>query len=154
MVAEATPDSLIIRSAALFGPWDVRNVVTRTLLALSAGTPCWLPQDVVVSPTYVPDLVHTALNLLIDRAAGTWHVVTPGAISWFDFVRRAAACSGVSTDALRPCEQSDLQAPAERPRYGVLTSTRGIPMPPLDDALERYGRWFHRRFVDLASVCP
>ena len=43
-----------------------------------------------MSPTYVPDLVHEALNLLIDGGTGLWHVVNPGSLSWRDFARLIA----------------------------------------------------------------
>ena len=38
--------------------------------------------DVVISPTYVPDLTHAALDLLIDGEGGLWHLANQGAVSW------------------------------------------------------------------------
>ena len=47
-----------------------------------------------MSPTYVPDLVDRALDLLIDGAAGVWHLANAGAVSWLEFARMAAVAAG------------------------------------------------------------
>ena len=54
----------------------------------------------IVSPTYVPDLVHEVLNLLIDGAAGLWHLANPGALSWDDLALRAARLAGYDEDLI------------------------------------------------------
>ena len=43
---------------------------------LSRGEHWVAPEDQVVSPTYVPDLVSTALDLLMDGERGLWHLAT------------------------------------------------------------------------------
>ena len=48
-----------------------------------------------MTPTYVPDLVNTCLDLLIDRECGVWHLSNGDAMSWADLARRAAAAAGV-----------------------------------------------------------
>lgn len=76
------PSALMVRSSAFFGPWDQHNFLTCTLRALAAGQLFTAAIDLVVSPTYVPDLVHTCLDLLIDRESGIWHLSNCGALSW------------------------------------------------------------------------
>ena len=46
--------------------------------------------DYVVSPTYVPDLVHANLDLLLDDARGIWHLANPGAVTWSELALIAA----------------------------------------------------------------
>jgi dTDP-4-dehydrorhamnose reductase len=46
--------------------------------------------DVVISPTYVPDLVHASLDLLIDGEKGLWHLANNGALTWADLARETA----------------------------------------------------------------
>ena len=67
------PDAFVVRTAAFFGDQDEHNFVTRALRSLAAGEPYTAISDVVVSPTYVPDLVDAMLDLLIDRERGIWH---------------------------------------------------------------------------------
>jgi dTDP-4-dehydrorhamnose reductase len=36
----------------------------------------------LMSPTYVPDLVNAALDLLVDEEKGIWHLCNDGLVSW------------------------------------------------------------------------
>jgi dTDP-4-dehydrorhamnose reductase len=137
-VLKALPNALVIRTSAFFGPWDEHNFVTVALRALASGKRFPAANDSVVSPTYVPDLVHAALDLLIDGESGIWHLANSGETTWFDLARRAAELSGLDASLIdaRPMESFDL--PARRPSYSVLCSERGTLMQPLDDALSTY----------------
>jgi dTDP-4-dehydrorhamnose reductase len=139
-VLEAHPSALVVRTSAFFGPWDEYNFVTVALRELAAGHAFTAADDATVSPTYVPDLVNACLDLLIDGERGIWHLATPGAVTWAELARRAAALAGVDAGRLecRPTREMGLVAP--RPLYNVLGSERGWPLPPLDDALGRYVR--------------
>ncbi len=132
------PDALVVRTSAFFGPWDVHNFVYHALCALSVGEEFVAAADAWVSPTYVPDLVHTCLDLLIDGERGIWHLANTGCVTWFEFARRAADCARVSPLTLRASASADLGYAAARPAATPLSSERGWPMPSLDDALARY----------------
>jgi len=94
----------------------------------------------VVSPTYVPDLVHASLDLLIDGERGVWHLANGGAVTWADFARRAAALAGLDAALVRGRPTASLKLAAARPLYSALGSERGALLPPLDDALSRFVR--------------
>jgi dTDP-4-dehydrorhamnose reductase len=128
------PEALIARTSAFFGPWDDANFVTGTLRTLAAGDTVVVP-DQVVSPTYVPDLVDAALDLLIDGESGIWHLANHGAVSWYDLARMVAEMGSLVRPSIRLYE-GDL--PARRPAYSVLESEHGRLLPDLGDALERY----------------
>jgi dTDP-4-dehydrorhamnose reductase len=132
------PEALVIRTSALFGPWDEGNFITRTLRALAERRTVRVADDEVVSPTYVVDLVHAALDLLIDRESGVWHLANRGALSWADFARTAAELAGMDCDPIEARPGRMLRPKARRPRYSVLGSERGSLMPTLEDALLRY----------------
>jgi dTDP-4-dehydrorhamnose reductase len=139
-VLEILPTALIIRTSALFGPWDGANFITRTLRALEEGRHIVAADDEFVSPTYVVDLVHTVLDLLIDREVGVWHLANQGAITWAALAERAAELSGVESGGIEPRPAYSLGRKARRPRYSVLGSERGGLMSTLEDALQRYVR--------------
>jgi dTDP-4-dehydrorhamnose reductase len=139
-VLSALPDALMIRTSAFFGPWDQYNFVTVALRALASGERFTAAGDALVSPTYVPDLVHAALDLLIDDESGIWHLANTGAISWADFARRAATLAGLDASLVTARSTNSLNLPAPRPLYSVLASERGNLLPTLDDALARYLR--------------
>jgi dTDP-4-dehydrorhamnose reductase len=135
---EACPSALMIRTSAFFGPWDWYNFVTLALSALERGEPWVAATDSIVSPTYVPDLVSSTLDLLIDGESGLWHLATPSAVSWAQLARLAADCMGVDTTTLVERPSSEMGWLAPRPTYSAMSSERGILLPALDRALERY----------------
>jgi len=137
-VMEADPQALVIRTSAFFGPWDQHNFVTQALNALDAGQPFQAVGDLLVSPTYVPDLVNVSLDLLIDRECGIWHLSNGDALSWAELARRACAAAGVSSERLEEVAAEACGFVAQRPRNTVLGSERALLMPSLDDALRRY----------------
>ncbi len=144
-VLAACPKSLVIRTGAFFGPWDKHNFVTVALRTLAAGHSCVAAVDAVVSPTYVPDLVHASLDLLIDGEWGLWHLANPGAIAWADLAQQAAKQAGLDPTHIRPVSTQTLNLAAPRPLYSALGSERGVLLPSLENALNRY---FYER--DLA----
>jgi dTDP-4-dehydrorhamnose reductase len=112
--------------------------VFAALRGLAAGEPFVAAADGLVSPTYVPDLVHASLDLLVDGECGIWHLASAGAVTWADLARRAAEYAGVPADRLIARPTVALGLTAARPPASALRSERGWVMPPLEDALARY----------------
>ena len=137
-VLEVMPSALVVRTSAFFGPWDGHNFVAHALHALECGLPFAAASDQVVSPTYVPDLVHAALDLLMDGEGGVWHLANAGAVSWAELAARAAELARLPRELVEPCPAGSLALAAPRPRYSALGSERGAIMPSLDDALTRF----------------
>jgi len=132
-VAEAWPQALVIRTSAFFGPWDRYNFLYAALRALGAGERIEASDEILVSPTYVPDLAHGALDLLIDGASGVWHVANQGKLSWHEFAARAAHAAGIASATLHRSRRGDGAVTA-------LTSERGLILPAVEGAIERYVR--------------
>ena len=139
-VLDVMPAALVVRTAAFFGPWDRSNFVSQTIASLVDHTPIRTAMDAVVSPTYVVDLANAALDLLIDRERGIWHLTNRGAVSWTAFAEEVAAVTGLPAELIQSVPTRSLGYAAPRPRYAVLASERGTIMPTLDDALQRYLR--------------
>jgi dTDP-4-dehydrorhamnose reductase len=137
-VLERMPSALVVRTSAFFGPWDEHNFVTRVLGSLEADTPVAAACDEIVSPTYVPDLVHAALDLLVDGEGGVWHLANEGALSWAALARRAAEMARLDAGLVRAIPGERLGRAAARPPYSALASDRGRLLPALDDAMARY----------------
>jgi len=137
-VLDRHPAALVVRTSAFFGPWDEHNYATLALRALREARPFRAARDLVVSPTYVPDLVNATLDLLVDQASGIWHLSNGEPVSWADFALRVAAVAGVASDTLIACDSAALDLVAARPRYSALGSARSTLMPSLDDALRRF----------------
>jgi dTDP-4-dehydrorhamnose reductase len=134
----ALANTLVVRTSAFFGPWDSYNFISTTLAALRSNARVDAASDVVVSPTYVPDLVQNCLDLLIDDERGIWHLANVGEVSWADFATKAARAAGLNADLIRSVPATELGLRAKRPAYSALQSSRGSLMPSLDDAIARY----------------
>ena len=129
-------DALIIRTSAFFGPWDRHNFLFNTIERLKRGEDVVASDSTIVSPTYVPDLVHAALDLLLDDEKGVWHLANDGAISWLDLAREAASLAGAQPGQVRRAEDA---APSDT----SLTSSRGILLRSLDRALIDFAEHAH-----------
>jgi dTDP-4-dehydrorhamnose reductase len=136
-VLEHFSKALIIRTSAFFGPWDRFNFVHAVLDCLTKGRPFYAASDITVSPTYVPDLVNAALDLLIDGEHGIWHVANSGGVTWAEFARLAAIKAGRDPAAVKPRPARTLGFVAPRPSFTALTSERGSFMAPFEDSLDR-----------------
>ena len=120
--------ALIIRTSAFFGPWDQYNFAWNVLSAVARGEPVRACPRTEVSPTYVPDLCHATLDLLIDGEKGIWHLANPGRLSWYDFACRVAEGAGYD-----PALIEAVRAP--EPTITALESERGPLLRPFDGAL-------------------
>lgn len=132
-VMQVFPDALVVRTSAFFGPWDRYNFVHMVLRELAAGRPVEANDDILVSPTYVPDLAHAALDLLIDRVNGIWHLANQGVTSWYAFAERAAREAGMDASAIMKTHGGGRGMTA-------LSSERGLILPTFTSAVERYVR--------------
>jgi dTDP-4-dehydrorhamnose reductase len=137
-VLRVHPDALVIRTSAFFSPWDSYNFLTSALRTLAARQPFMAASDAVVSPTYIPDLVNTTLDLLIDGESGLWHLANAGAIAWADLARETATLAGLDSTHIHALPAKELDWVATRPAYSALTSNRGVLLPSLESAIERY----------------
>jgi len=88
-------------------------------------------EKTIVSPTYVPDLVHATLDLLLDEENGIWHLTNQGAISWHELAKEAAAAARLDRKLIRRVRSDDDANDADT----SLTSRRGLLLRPLDQAL-------------------
>ncbi|MEA3010282.1 MAG: dTDP-4-dehydrorhamnose reductase [Sphingomonadales bacterium] len=124
---------LVVRTSAFFGPWDRYNFAWHVLSCLARGETVSACSRSRVSPTYVPDLCHAALDLLIDGETGLWHLANDGELSWYEFARRVAEGAGFDAELVVAED-----GPEELNR--ALTSRRGMMLRSFDSALEEFLR--------------
>lgn len=139
-ILTAHPGALVVRTSAFFGPWDAHNFVTKVITELGRGGVVHAAGNTIVSPTYLPDLVHVCLDLAIDEEAGIWHLANRGTTTWAGLARSAAVLAGYDAERVLEVPMAALGLPARRPPYSALGSVRGGLLPTLEDALGRYGR--------------
>jgi len=130
-VLELWPETLVVRTSAFFGPWDRYNFVWHALRTLSRGQTITASDQKIVSPTFVPDLVHGTLDLLLDGERGIWHLANEGALSWNELAQRAAESARLDRHLI-------LTPEADAAANTALSSERGLILRRLDPALDDY----------------
>jgi dTDP-4-dehydrorhamnose reductase len=123
-------DALVIRTSAFFGPWDQYNFAWHVLSSLARGEPVRAGRNTAVSPTFVPDLCHATLDLLIDGETGLWHLANQGKLSWYEFAVTVAQGAGYDTSLVLPIEDA--------PASTELASERGPMLRPVKSAIDQY----------------
>lgn len=137
-VLAALPTALVVRTSAFFSAWDPYNFVAQVLASARRGEPFAAADDVYISPTYVPDLVNTCLDLLLDGAGGLWHLANEGVYSWAELARLALHLADLNPDSVVSQPAAAFGWPAPRPRTSVLRSEHGALLPSVADGLQRH----------------
>jgi dTDP-4-dehydrorhamnose reductase len=126
----------------------------KLLRRAKAGEPLRVVDDQWGCPTAASDLAHAmqkvGLRLLDDEpsAGGLFHFRGASEMSWHGFAERllsAAEEAGLAKRSLQAIKSADLNAPARRPAYSVLSCARigqtlGIAGLKIEDEIERMVR--------------
>jgi dTDP-4-dehydrorhamnose reductase len=148
--------ALIVRTAAFFSPHDPHNFASSIVRELAAGRSVCAARDSVVSPTYVPDLVDSVLDLTLDGEEGLWHLANEGAVSWFSFAQTLARSTGLDAGLIEARASKDMGWRAARPAFSALGSARGQMLRSLDDAVAAYAAVLEAQglFSEFAAASP
>lgn len=148
LVRLACPDHAILRVSSLFGVAGASGkggnfVETMIRFGREKGA-LKVVADQMMTPTATADIATAVMALLTRGApAGTYHIAGTGQASWYDFAREIIRRAGVAA-TVTPCTSADFPTRAQRPRYSALDNAKCIreiaPMPPWQDALDRYLR--------------
>ena len=130
--------ALMVRTAAFFSADDPYNFAAELTRQLTAGRTLRAAADLVVTPTYVPDLCHAVLDLVIDGETGLWHLSNGEALTWADFGLVLAETLGLDRRLIRPVPATEFGWRARRPQKAPLATERGRRLPGLAKAIEHY----------------
>lgn len=132
------PAALVVRTSSFFSAWDSHNFVHHALAASRAGQPFAAADDLLITPTYVPDLVNTSLDLLLDEERGIWHLTNHGTCTWAELARQAVSTAGLDAAGIVPQPAASFGWAAVRPTFSALRSQQGILLPSVENALQQY----------------
>ena len=137
-----TDNYVLIRTSWLYGVKG-KNFVQTILDKAKTTKKLTVVDDQVGSPTYTKDLA-AAVDLLIEKnAKGIFNVTNRGTCSWYQFAKKILQESGLDDIELAPIKSDQLQRPAKRPAYSVLSmqkfiQTTGKTMQPWQLGLQDY----------------
>ena len=147
LVLNSNPSTLVIRSGEIFGPWEKESFAFKLIESIATGGFTTLVNDVTFSPTYLPDLVNTALDLFIDGENGIWHIVNEGKLSVAGFGQIIASQTGNDINKIKVVRSRDSGIVAARPAYTVLESKRGVKIRNIESAIAEYVRDNEYRYL-------
>lgn len=132
------PQALVIRAGEILAPLENDDFLRGNLRAIARGDGVRVENDVHFSGSYLPDLVHATLDLLVDGESGLWHLANSGAVTAEQLLIAAAEIIQLDAGRIEGVASWRLNRRALRSRYRVLGTERGQLLPPLEDALRRY----------------
>lgn len=137
-VLQHYPKALVVRTGICFSCWDHTSFVPAIFSRLKEAQQVTLARDATVSFTYVPDLAHASLDLLLDDECGIFHVSNQGQVTYADFARKLAGMAGFNTSLVKGVAASQLKQQASKPINMSMQSEKGVYLPPFESALQHY----------------
>lgn len=117
---EAQPDTLVVRTAWLYGAGGGCFPKTIARAARERGAVS-VVDDQVGQPTWTADVARVVADLLeVGAPAGTYHATSAGRTSWFGFTQAVLASAGVDPAVASPTTSEAFSRPAPRPAWSVL----------------------------------
>jgi len=141
-VRQLSKDFLIVRTQWLYGRHG-KNFVDTILRLAREKKVLTIVDDQVGSPTYTVDLAKALAELVRQEARGVFNVVNKGSCSWFEFAKEIVRQSGLAGVEVLPISSKELNRPAVRPAYSVLSTEKlaretGITLRPWQEAVVAY----------------
>lgn len=146
-LAEACPDSIIIRTAWLYSIYG--NNFVKTMIKLGKERDSLnVVADQTGSPTNAADLAKAIVQILDYSEAnphfeaGIYHYSNEGVTSWYDFTVAIHQDAGITSCKVSPITTDQYPTRASRPQYSVLDKTKikntfGIKIPKWEDSLKK-----------------
>jgi dTDP-4-dehydrorhamnose reductase len=130
----------IVRTAWVCGARGSNFVRTMLRVGREQGR-ARVVDDQVGSPTFTRDLAPALRELAVSGRYGTWHRTNTGVCSWYELAAATYDLAGVDVE-LSPMSSDELDRPAPRPAYSVLSDRHarlaGLrPMPHWREGLAR-----------------
>jgi len=134
-------DVLLIRTSWLYGAVG-ENFVRTVIQSAREARPLQLVDDQTGSPTWAEHVAGLTLDLVRHQASGIYHITDSGEASWYDLGQEVLSIYGLHCE-INPISTEDWGAPAPRPRYSVLDSSKaeeilGRRMTPWREALKKF----------------
>ncbi len=116
---------LIVRTCGLYGVPQARSFLNSILSRARENKPLRIVADQYCSPSFVEDVARGIAYLVDNEAAGIFHVVNSGVVSWFEFAQSALESAKIHTEVI-PITSDDYAAEATRPAFSALGTDKYI----------------------------
>ncbi|MBV8363800.1 MAG: sugar nucleotide-binding protein, partial [Candidatus Eremiobacteraeota bacterium] len=132
VIAGIKPDAMVARCGLLFGASRTNDWLSSVLRQLLGGKAVQLPDGLDFSALYAPEAAKVILDLVIDGAAGTWHLANEGSVNGADLLRETLFQLRVNAELHSNVSPGSV-------RHLIIGSERGAFFEDLDSAIQRFG---------------
>ncbi len=137
-VLKANLNSLIIRTGTCFSCWENTSLVSAIFNRLKEARPVLVADDQFFSLTYIPDLVHESLNMLLDNECGIFHLANNGSTTTAALAGKIAEMAWLDSSLIKEAPAKQLKQAVSLPKNRALQSEKGIQLPHFESALWHY----------------
>lgn len=124
LVRATLPAHYIVRTAWVCGARGSNFVKTMLRVGRERGE-ARVVDDQIGSPTFTRDLAAAIRELAVTGRYGTYHRTNRGTCSWYELAAAIYELAGVEVD-LAPMSSDELERPAPRPAYSVLSDLHSV----------------------------
>lgn len=128
--------ALVLRTGPLLEPTHPQCRLAGMLRALLAGQPQHALRDEIVSPALLSHALHAALDLLVDREQGVWHLASEQSVSWSLLLK--AALQRIASSHVHALSAREEHIVPRAPFMRALSSQRGYLLPSMSATLDTY----------------
>jgi dTDP-4-dehydrorhamnose reductase len=146
LVGRRQMKAFVVRTCGVYGQHASRSkgtFIDRIISQARNGERIRVVNDVVASPTYAGHLAEAMRSLFETGAYGLYHLSNTGAVTWYDFAKKALELAGID-HPIEPISAAEWTAPAARPAYSALVSEKlgrlGVTMPTWEEGIAAYLR--------------
>jgi dTDP-4-dehydrorhamnose reductase len=122
MRALAAPGALVVRASWLFGNAGPNFIEAMLKQTESGNRAVRVVTDQTGRPTATTDLADALVELFHSEASGIFHFANSGEVTWNAFAREIFRLSGHPDVEVAPMTSDELNRPARRPAYSVLST--------------------------------
>lgn len=122
--ALANADALVVRASWLFGSHGPNFIEAMLKQAQEGKKTVRVVTDQVGRPTATTDLSEALVDLLRIGATGTLHFANSGEVTWNEFAKEIFRLAGHEAVEVEPISSDELNRPACRPPYSVLSTEK------------------------------
>ena len=133
----ADPGNIVIRTSWMFS--SMKGLIPFFWKSLSEDGVVSAVCDQVACLTFAPDLAEAIIDIISHGGNGLYHIASrPGVTP----VQAAGRLTEFTGGSVKEVSWSDLDLDAPRPVYSEIASSRGIHLPTIWDAVERWRKYY------------
>ncbi len=133
----ANPDNIVIRTSWMYS--SMKGMIPFFWKSLSEEGEVMAVCDQIACLTFAPDLAEAVIDIITHGGSGLYHIAAGPGVTPAEAAGRLAESTGGSVSKV---SWSDLNLDAPRPVYSEIASSRGIQLPSIWDAIERWRNYY------------